>query len=96
MKEFVRWLLDDGHEVRILIGDHDEPEAREILADAGSIGKVRPAAHRLRPVASTDALMSRITSVETVVATRASTTCSWLWRAAGQPWPSPTARSIVP
>jgi hypothetical protein len=27
MKEFVRWLLETGHEVRLLIGDHDdEPE----------------------------------------------------------------------
>ena len=72
MKEFVRWLLDTGHEVRILIGDHDdEPEAREILADARLHWR-GPGAPPVdfRPVLSTNALMSRIASVETVVATR--------------------------
>jgi polysaccharide pyruvyl transferase WcaK-like protein len=72
MKEFVRWLLDTGHEVRILIGDHDdEPEASEILADARLHwrGPGTPPVD-FRPVLSTNALMSRIASVETVVATR--------------------------
>ncbi|HET9303931.1 MAG TPA: polysaccharide pyruvyl transferase family protein [Propionibacteriaceae bacterium] len=72
VKEFVRWLLDTGHEVRLLIGDHDdEPEAREVLADARQhwIGG-RPAPVDFRPVSTTSALMSRLASVETVVATR--------------------------
>jgi polysaccharide pyruvyl transferase WcaK-like protein len=72
MKEFVRWLLDTGHEVRLLIGDHDdEPEAREILADA-QLHWRGPGAPPVdfQPVSSTDALMSRIALVETVVATR--------------------------
>jgi polysaccharide pyruvyl transferase WcaK-like protein len=72
MKEFVRWLLDTGHEVRILIGDHDdEPEAHEILADARLHwrGAGSPPVD-FQPVSSTTALVSRIASVETVVATR--------------------------
>jgi polysaccharide pyruvyl transferase WcaK-like protein len=72
MKEFVRWLLDTGHEVRLLIGDHeDEPEAREILADAQQHwtgGGDAPV--DFQPIYSTSALMSRLSSVETVVATR--------------------------
>jgi polysaccharide pyruvyl transferase WcaK-like protein len=72
MKEFVHWLLDAGHEVRLLIGDDDdEPEAREILADAQQHwtgGATAPI--DFQPVFSTTALMSRLASVETVVATR--------------------------
>lgn len=72
MKEFVRWLMDTGHEVRLLIGDHDdEPEAREILADALSHwrGRGTPPVD-FQPVSSTAQLMNRLASVETVVATR--------------------------
>jgi polysaccharide pyruvyl transferase WcaK-like protein len=72
MKEFVRWLLETGHEVRLLIGDDDdEPEAREILADArvNWRGAGSPPVD-YRPVSSTTALMDLIASVETVVATR--------------------------
>ena len=72
MKEFVRWLLETGHEVRLLIGDHDdEPDAREILADAQLCWRgPGDAPVDFQPVSSTDALMSRIAFVETVVATR--------------------------
>jgi polysaccharide pyruvyl transferase WcaK-like protein len=72
MKEFVRWLLDTGHEVRLLIGDHDdEPEAREVLADAQLHWTGRGAAPiDFRPIFSTSALMTRLASVETVLATR--------------------------
>ncbi len=72
MKEFVRWLLDEGHSVRILIGDHaDEPEAREILADAEQHwNKVGQPPIDFVPVASTSDVMQVITSVETVVAAR--------------------------
>ena len=68
MKEFVRWLLDEGHSVRILIGDHaDEPEAREILADAEQHwNKVGQPPIDFVPVASTSDVMQVITSVETV------------------------------
>lgn len=72
MKDFVRWLMDSGHKVRLLIGDHDdEPEAREILADAQLHWK-GPGAPPIdfQPVSSTDALISRLALVETVVATR--------------------------
>ena len=72
MKEFVRWLMDTGHEVRLLIGDHDdEPEARDVLADAQLhwLRSDRPPVE-FQPVSSTDALMNRLALVETVVATR--------------------------
>ena len=72
MKEFVRWLVDNGHEVRLLIGDQDdEPEAREILADAQLHWRdpgIPPV--EFRPATSTDALINQLASVETVVATR--------------------------
>jgi polysaccharide pyruvyl transferase WcaK-like protein len=72
MKEFVRWLLDEGHSVRILIGDHDdEPEAREILADAERHWtKAGQAPIDFEPVSSTTAVMQVIASVEIVVAAR--------------------------
>jgi polysaccharide pyruvyl transferase WcaK-like protein len=72
MKDFVRWLMETGHNVRLLIGDHDdEPEARAILADANMHWQGPGAAPiDFQPVSSTDALMSRLALVETVVATR--------------------------
>ena len=72
MKEFVRWLLDEGHRVRILIGDQDdEPEAREILAYAEQqwTGAGR-APVDFEPVSSTSAVMEVVSSVEAVVAAR--------------------------
>ena len=72
MKQFVRWLMNTGHEVRLRIGDHnDEPDALEVLTDAQLHWQGPGTAPvNFQPVSSTDALMSRLASVETVVATR--------------------------
>jgi polysaccharide pyruvyl transferase WcaK-like protein len=72
MKQFVRWLMNTGHKVRLLTGDHnDEPEALEVLADAQLHWRGSGSAPvDFQPVSSTEALMSRLASVETVVATR--------------------------
>lgn len=72
MKHFVHWLMETGHNVRLLIGDDDdEPAAREIVADAELHWKGPGAAPvDFQPVSSTDELMSRLASVEAVVAAR--------------------------
>jgi hypothetical protein len=72
MKEFVRWLLETGHEVRLLIGDHDdEPEGPRdpCRCPAALAGPGAPPVD-FQPVSSTDALMSWIAFVETLFATR--------------------------
>jgi polysaccharide pyruvyl transferase WcaK-like protein len=74
MKSFVRWLLDDGRQVRILLGDtnnSDEAVVREILAD---VREYQPDAIGSRivaePVTSFAELMSQMAPAGLVVATR--------------------------
>lgn len=69
---FVRWLVDTGHQVRLVIGDAaDEPVARKILAE--TLAPVRPAdtpSVVFHPVASFAELMTQLSSLDAVVATR--------------------------
>jgi polysaccharide pyruvyl transferase WcaK-like protein len=72
MTQLVRSLVDDGHRVRVLIGDiNDEPVAEEIVADARSRrpgpGEPPVVFERLSTV---DELLDRLNSVDAVVGTR--------------------------
>jgi polysaccharide pyruvyl transferase WcaK-like protein len=72
MKDFVRWLLDSGHKIRLFTGDDvDDGALQEILADAR--------AHRpdlgpdwvvAEPVKGLRDLMQQMSAVGSVVATR--------------------------
>jgi polysaccharide pyruvyl transferase WcaK-like protein len=65
MKRFVRWLVDQGRQVRLFTGDRvDESVVAEILAEFP--GSAVTAA----PTSSLDELMREMASVDTVVATR--------------------------
>jgi polysaccharide pyruvyl transferase WcaK-like protein len=72
MSRFVCRLLDDGHRVRLLIGDEDdEPVALEVLADArahwSGPGEA-PVAYE--SFSSVDELMQQLSTVESVIGTR--------------------------
>lgn len=72
MKRFVRWLVDNGRQVRLFTGDRlDEVVVHEIIAD---LRAHRPGVELSRVVAeqttSLDDLMRQMASVDTVVATR--------------------------
>ncbi|HKS49576.1 MAG TPA: polysaccharide pyruvyl transferase family protein [Amycolatopsis sp.] len=72
IKRFVRWLVDQGREVRLFTGDDvDQSVVSEILADVRSyrpdLRTDRVTAPR---VSSLDDLMREMSAVETVVATR--------------------------
>jgi polysaccharide pyruvyl transferase WcaK-like protein len=72
MKRFVRWLVDDGRQVRLFTGDElDEGVVAEILAD---VREHRPDLEPSRVVAdnvgSLAELMSQMATVDSVVATR--------------------------
>jgi polysaccharide pyruvyl transferase WcaK-like protein len=74
MKGFVRWLVDGGRDVRLIIGDTDGPDQvalQEILAD---LAATRPdlAAHRVAaaPVDTFADVQRAMASAHTVVATR--------------------------
>jgi polysaccharide pyruvyl transferase WcaK-like protein len=72
MKQFVRWLVDNGRPVRLLIGDwDDEPVAREILADLrASRPEIDSSQVSFEPVSSLDDVMRQMASVDIVVAMR--------------------------
>jgi len=72
MKRFIRWLVDDGRQVRLLTGDRcDETVVREILADLRTHRPdLEPAQVVAEPVSSLADLMRQMQAVETVVATR--------------------------
>jgi polysaccharide pyruvyl transferase WcaK-like protein len=72
MKRFVRWLVDNGHPVRLFTGDTpDERVVEEILADVRACRpELGPSWVIAEPVPSLDDLMREMTLVDTVVATR--------------------------
>lgn len=72
MKRFVRWLVDNGHPVRLFTGDTpDERVVQEILADVRARRpELGPSWVIAEPVPSLDELMRQMASVDTVVATR--------------------------
>lgn len=72
MKGFVRWLVDNGRQVRLLIGDQlDEVVVREIIADLRTHRPgVEPSSVVAEQTTSLDDLMRQMASVDTVVATR--------------------------
>ena len=72
MKDFIGWLVDHGHTVRVLTGDpHDEPTVREILVGWRADRPDRnPSAVTAEPLASLADVMQQVALVETVVATR--------------------------
>ncbi len=72
MQRFVRWLVDGGRQVRLLIGDQaDRSVVTEILAD---LREHRPGLDAARvvaePVGTLQELMRQLATVDTVVATR--------------------------
>lgn len=71
MQEFVRWLLDNGRHVRLFTGDRvDELVVDEILAD---VRAQRPAVSSnviTEPVSTLPELMTQMSTVDIVVATR--------------------------
>jgi polysaccharide pyruvyl transferase WcaK-like protein len=71
MKDFVRWLLDRGHSVRLLVGDTrvDPRPAREL---AEAVGSGDGAGDRLiaEPIANFDDLLGQIVQTDIVVGTR--------------------------
>lgn len=72
MKQFVRWLVDDGRNVRLVTGDRvDENVVQEILADLrDNRPGLEPSRVQADPVNSLDDLMRQMATVDTVVATR--------------------------
>ena len=66
MKRFVRWLVDQGRQVRLFTGDKaDDPVVAEILADVD-----RPDVVSYEPAGTLHDLMRQMAAVDTVVATR--------------------------
>lgn len=72
MKQFVRWLVDNGRPVRIIIGDGaDEAVAQEIRADVqASRPGLDPAQIVFEPAFSLDDVMRQMAAVDIVVAMR--------------------------
>lgn len=72
MRCFVQWLLDTGHEVRLLVGDSsDEAVAEEIAAGVrGTRRHDVPSSVVYDPVSTVDELMKQMAPLELVVATR--------------------------
>lgn len=72
MKQFVRWLVEAGHRVRLLIGDAaDEPVAETIVADARMYCmRPDPLPVVYDPVSSTSDVMRQLAPLDAVVATR--------------------------
>jgi polysaccharide pyruvyl transferase WcaK-like protein len=72
MKQFVRWLVDNGRPVRIIIGDEaDEAVAREILADVrASRPGIDSAQLVFEPAFSLADVMRQMAAVDVVVAVR--------------------------
>jgi polysaccharide pyruvyl transferase WcaK-like protein len=72
MKHFCRWLVDNGHPIRLFTSDTaDEPVVREIAADVcAHRPDLDPSWVVAEPAPSLTELMQQIASVDTVVATR--------------------------
>lgn len=72
IKRFVRWLVDEGRQVRLFTGDAvDQCVVREILADVRSYRPgLDPSPVTAPEVSSLDDLMREMSAVSTVVATR--------------------------
>jgi len=72
MKQFVRWLVDQGRPVRLIIGDGDDQGvAMEILADLhASRPEIESSQVIFEPAASLDDVMRQMAAVDIVVATR--------------------------
>lgn len=72
MKNFVLWLVDNGHSVRLFTTDvHDERIMGEVIAYLrAQRPKLSPSQIVTEPVSSLDELMRQIASVDTVVASR--------------------------
>lgn len=72
MKNFVLWLVDNGHSVRLFTTDvHDERIMGEVIAYLRAHRpQLGPSQIVAEPVSSLDELMRQIASVETVVASR--------------------------
>jgi polysaccharide pyruvyl transferase WcaK-like protein len=72
MKYFVRWLVDNGHNVRLFMGDKcDEGTVQEIIADVRQQRPhLDPARVTAEPIASFTDLVRAMEPVGTVVATR--------------------------
>jgi polysaccharide pyruvyl transferase WcaK-like protein len=67
MRRFVRWLVDGGHRVRLLIGDEvDEAIVEQVLADS----KDRPGAVTYETIRTLGDVMAQIAKSEVVVGTR--------------------------
>jgi len=72
MKRFVRWLVDNGHRVRLFIGDQEDAiVAQEIVSDLRTHrSELESSRVVAEPMASLADLMQQMSSVDTVVATR--------------------------
>ncbi len=72
MKQFVRWLVDDGRNIRLFTGDRvDDTVVQEILADLReNRPRLDPSRVQADPVNSLHDLMRQMATVDTVVATR--------------------------
>jgi polysaccharide pyruvyl transferase WcaK-like protein len=69
--EFVRWLLDGGHRVRLLVGAWDDVKVvDEIMQEFPTEGADAEPRLVFEPIDSLAELMRQMASVETVVATR--------------------------
>lgn len=71
VRQFVRWLVDQGREVTLFIGDEaDEAAVRDVLADLRPTHDLRSAPVRAVAVSDLHELMRHLVDVDTVVATR--------------------------
>lgn len=72
LKQFVRWLADNGYRIRLFIGDEEDgPVAEDVAADLRAYRPdLGPAWVVSEPVASLQDIMEQMASVELVVATR--------------------------
>jgi len=72
MKDFVLWLVDNGHAVRMFTTDvHDERIMHEVIAHLRTHRpELGPSQVTAEPVPSLEELMRQIASVDTVVASR--------------------------
>jgi len=72
MKNFILWLVDNGHSVRLFTTDvHDERVMGEVIAYLrAQRPQLDPSQIVAEPVSSLDELMRQIASVDTVVASR--------------------------
>jgi polysaccharide pyruvyl transferase WcaK-like protein len=70
MRQFVRWLLDSGRQVRLFAGDRaDEPVIAAILSDAQTY-RARAGQVSAEPFRSMQEVLQQVASVDTVIASR--------------------------